>query len=279
MSSDLPTFLVVGAAKSGTTSLWEGLRRHPEVFLPSTKEIHFFDDDDNWSRGAEWYRTFFRLQDGRRAVGEATPSYLASPAAPARMAETVPHARLIAIFRDPVKRAYSSYFHMRYYGWEHRSFDQAVAEELRAPDWDLWPHYLAGGRYAAQLERLAEHFARAQILTVLLDDLRSAPVPTFAGVCMHIGVDPALGSVPAGATNTFREVRFERVARKLPDSWLPRRLPPNLWKLVVRMFTRTGGAPPPMDPGTRKILYDAFAEENDRLARWLGRDLPKWAAS
>ncbi len=279
MSREFPTFLIVGAAKSGTTSLWKALGRHPGVFASKTKEIHFFDEDSNWERGEKWYRSFFEGNRSLAAAGEATPTYLSTPTAPARMAATVPDARLVAILRDPVKRAYSQYFHMRYYGWENRSFAQAAAEELRSRNWDLAPHYLAMGRYAMQLEHLAEHFSREQIRVVLLDEFRTDPSSTLRQVLGHIGVDPSVVPEADAAENSFREVRFEPLARRLRASSLVQRLSPRGWELMVRMFTRTGGAPPPMEPQTKQTLYRAFAEENERLAAWLGRDLSAWKAS
>jgi hypothetical protein len=273
-----PTFLIVGAAKSGSTSLWKGVQSHPDVFVSPTKEVHFFDEDENWDRGQGWYRSFFRGHYEQRAVGEATPTYMSSPAAPARMGQTVPAARLVAILRDPVRRAYSQYFQMRYYGWESRTFDEAVADELKAPGWNLEPRYLAIGRYASQLERLGDHFERDQILVVITDDMRAALAATYQRVFAHIGVDPLATSVPNIAENGFREVRFESLARKLRASRVARGASPRTWDLMVRMFTRTGGAPPPMDPRTRRMLDDAFGEENARLAAWLGRDLSAWTA-
>ena len=275
MPTDLPTFVILGAAKSGTTSLWKGLQGHPDVFVSPTKEVHFFDDDANWNQGVDRYRAFFEGHRSERAVGEATPSYLATAAVPARMGSTVPEARLIAVLRDPVERAYSWYFHMRYYGWESRSFDDAVAEELRTPGWDLEPRYLANGRYAEQLERFGEHFERSRILVELLDDLHAAPAPTFQRVLAHIGVDPHLASFPDVAENTFRAIRFEPLARKLMTDKVVRG--PRMWRLMYRIFTNTGGTAPPMNPRTERMLYEAFAEDNERLAAWLGRDLPEWA--
>jgi len=279
MSSQLPTFLILGAAKSGTTSLYSALGKHPDVFVSYTKEIHYFDDDQNWARGEDWYRTFFETSGGERAVGEATPSYLANPVVPARIAKTVPGVRLIAILRDPVQRARSWYFHMRYFGWEHRSFEEAVAEELQVPGWDLPPHYLAGGRYRDQLERLTEYFDREQILVALLDDLQADPGATFETVMDHVGVDPTPGVAPRVAENTYKEVRLEPLARRIQSSRLAARVSPRSRERLVRAFTRTGVTPPPIDPATSATLYAAFEEENEKLGAWLGRDLSMWSGS
>jgi hypothetical protein len=105
----LPDFVIIGAQKCGTSSLYHLLTRHPHVERAATKELHFFDL--LFDEGIEWYRQCFpppKLKDGRRTIhGEATPGYLFHPLVPERMAEAVPQARLIALLRNPANRAYS----------------------------------------------------------------------------------------------------------------------------------------------------------------------------
>src|ERR1051326_983405 len=115
----LPTFLIIGAGRSGTTSLARYLGSHPHVFMARAKEMHFFDSD---SKTREWYRPRFAEARRQTAVGEATPNYLYEPAAIKRMAAIVPEARLIAILRDPVDRAYSHYWQNRSLGKETMTF-------------------------------------------------------------------------------------------------------------------------------------------------------------
>ena len=103
----LPNFVVIGAMRSGSTSLYKYLQAHPDVFMPR-KEIHFFDV--KWDRGIAWYHTRFEGYAGQTAIGEATPTYLADPVALDRMAATIPDARLVAVLRDPIDRAYSHYW-------------------------------------------------------------------------------------------------------------------------------------------------------------------------
>jgi len=156
----LPDFLVIGAQRSGTTTLFYDLCRHPQVAGSPVKEVHFFDH--HFSRGVGWYRSFFpptaaqeraRRRGGELLGGEATPNYLFHPAAPERAAETVPHVRLIAILRDPVDRAYSHYRKSVERRVERLSFEAALAAEERTMVFFEAPH-----RTEATLAAMAEAF-------------------------------------------------------------------------------------------------------------------------
>jgi len=194
----LPDFIIIGGMKCGTTSLLHHLNQHPQVAAAAVKEVHFFDTQ--FSRGADWYRTFFptkaalegaRQRLGKNVVtGEASPYYIVHPHAPRRIAETIPHVKLIALLRDPVSRAYSHYAHNcrpkhRRKGREPLSFEEALArEEIRTAgefermiadeqyDSPAFRHYSYArrGMYLEQLRRYAEHFDRSQILVLKAED-------------------------------------------------------------------------------------------------------------
>lgn len=277
MPGTLPNFLIVGAAKSGTSSLWHYLRAHPDVFVPSQKEIYFFDRDHLFRRGADWYASLFAEAGAKKAIGEATPTYMSSPAAPERMASIVPHARLVAILRNPIDRAYSHYLHARLYGMERATFPEAVARERRAPDGSEWLFYLPLSRYLPQLERLVKHFPREQLLVLILDDLERDPVQVFKTLCGHLGIDET--TIPGNVgevTNTYRELRLKPLADLIFGSRVWKRIPKKIQPPIARMFIREGREHEPMDPSTRAELADYFAADNAALADWLGRDLSMW---
>src|SRR5437764_7156012 len=108
MAPPLPNFFIIGAMRSGTTSLTRYLNAHPDVFVAPGKELHFFDQ--RFDRGLDWYRDCFERAAGQRAIGEATQSYMYDAEAMTRLAVTVPKARLLAILRNPVDRAWSHYW-------------------------------------------------------------------------------------------------------------------------------------------------------------------------
>ncbi|MGH2796046.1 MAG: sulfotransferase [Actinomycetota bacterium] len=278
MAGRLPSFLIVGAAKSGTSSLWHYLREHPDVYVPPRKEINFFDDHNAFAQGVEWYSGLFTDAGDRKAVGEATPSYLTVPEAAERMASLVPDARLVAILRNPVDRAYSHYLHARYYGLERVTFPEAVERERTAPEGAAWPYYLLSGRYLIHLERLVEHFPREQLLVLLLDDLEQDPAGTFRTLCRHLHIDESvLPKIVGEVTNRYRESRFPRTFGLILKPAVWKRIPQRYRPKVARVFTREGREPEPIDERTRDELTRYFAEDNRRLGEWLGRDLSIWS--
>jgi hypothetical protein len=180
----LPNFVILGAQKSGTTTLYTQLTTHPAVMPALRKEVHYFDASP---RPIEWYRAFFprrRAVEARAAsvghavTGEATPFYLFHPGAPARLRAAIPHARLIVVLRDPVQRAVSGYHHAVRMGDETRAIDVALdpanvevlADAVQWYDDPACPArrhgYLARGRYAEQLERWFATLSREQMLVL-----------------------------------------------------------------------------------------------------------------
>ena len=278
MGQTLPTFLIVGAARSGTTSVWQYLRDHPDVFMPDEKEVNFFNEDGSFDRGLDWYAGLFAPGRGKKAIGEASPSYLASTEAAPRMAAVVPDARLVAILRNPIDRTYSHYLHGRFFAVERRSFRHAVEQELRSPGDVPWPfNYVAQSHYHEQLVRLNAYYPREQILVQLLDDLRTDPAAAFRSVCEHLGIDPTVIPASLGETkNAYRESRAQPLVRFLMRPAINRRIPKRVWPVIQRLVTREGGAPEPIDPDVRARLAEHFAPANVALGEWLGRDLSAW---
>lgn len=212
----LPTFIVIGAMKAGTTSLWRYLRSHPQVFTPEEKELGYFIAEKNWSRGRDWYLANFAGAGDTIAVGEASPEYTLGHAyrgVPERMAGLIPAAKLVYLLRDPVARLRSHYLERVRAGDEKRPPERALAEH---------PGYVMASRYMWQLERYLEHFPREQILLVTSEDLQRAPAATLATVFAFLGVEQGWEPAPVpDRTNTTGEVylRGERVARLRGSAW------------------------------------------------------------
>lgn len=195
----LPSFLVIGAQKAGTSALFKMLATHPELLAPEVKEQHFFDREEVFALGADHYRAQFPHPSGRRAHSfEATPSYLYLPQVPARIHAMLPEARLIAILREPVSRAYSAWNMFRSFAPEGprghlhdpRPFAQAVEDEMagRTPNWVH--HYLDRGLYSRQLERYHALFPRERLLVVRYTELKRDPASVLERVVRHTGLSP-----------------------------------------------------------------------------------------
>jgi hypothetical protein len=244
----LPDFLVVGAMRSGTSSLFKYLAQHPEVSPSLRKEVEYFTR--NFHEGETWYRQHFTLAARRHLAHargrpllsfEATPYYLFEPRCPERAHLLLPEARIIALLRDPVDRAFSDFQHMCRHGFEHLSFSEAleaehhrVGPELRRmaedPAYFSRDHhhfsYFERGRYAPQLRRWLTYYRRDQVLLLESQDLYRRPaevlhqVQDFLGLrrwvpkefrnYSYVGEPPARGRVDDG-------LRRELRARYAPD--------------------------------------------------------------
>ncbi|MDK3257094.1 sulfotransferase family protein [Blastococcus capsensis] len=194
---DLPTFIVIGAMKAGTTSLYHYLRNHEQIFMPKIKELDFFAEGGNWSRGMDWYRQQFHGAGDAVARGEASTLYTKYPqydGVPERIAAALPDVRLVYLVRDPIVRMRSHYEHRVALGAETAPPEIALLEN---------PIYLAYSQYAMQLERYAAHFPREQLLVVTSEGLRHDRAVTVREVYEFLGVDPSL-SPPALETEFYK---------------------------------------------------------------------------
>ena len=243
-----PGFLVIGAQRSGTTSLYQYLTAHPQVLPALRKEVHYFDFQHG--KGRRWYLAHFppvlsRQGDGRRWItGEASPYYLAHPLAAARVQAVDAKMKLIAILRNPVERAWSQYRHEVRRGVEWLSFEAALeaeperlsgaAEQLcRAPHFYSYAHhhfaYLDRGRYAHYLERWLTQFPRRQVLLLRSEEM-------------------------------FRDAN--RIANK---AFAFLELPPH--QLQVKPSPGVAAPGTPLEPPVRQRLERHFAADQEMLTR------------
>jgi len=209
----LPDFLVIGAQKSGTTSLYQDLVRHPCIEQSVEKEVHYFDWSENFKRGIWWYRSHFPLkihkyysaiiQKSMLVTGEASPDYLFYPYAPKRIAQILPDVKIIVILRNPVDRAYSHYHHEFSGGNETLSFEEAI----RIRDKELEPEirkmnqdenycsssfqrhsYLSRGVYWKQLQHWFQFFSKEQFLIICSESYFRDPVQEYQKITRFLGL-------------------------------------------------------------------------------------------
>lgn len=200
----LPDALIVGAAKSGTSSLYAWLAQHPSVCVPKTKELRFFDNQ--WDKGGRWYAACFEPRGGQSVVLEATPNYLPHPLAAERVRSTLPNAKLIFLLREPVSRAYSHHQYRVAQGLEPLSFADALdsedarlegAEEVQrqggvAKAFNLYT-YRHTSTYAPLLERWLAHFSCEQFLFLKAEELFTRPGEMTGRVLDFLGLPPCPG--------------------------------------------------------------------------------------
>lgn len=293
----LPNFLVVGAAKSGTTALWDYLRQHPQIYLTPLKETNFFALDGTppafagpraeiLNRDAIWrfddYCRQFDGLEGESAIGEICPRYLFTPGTAKRIKKYVPNVRIVAILRNPADRAFSGYAMYRRDGFEPAaSLSQALADEPRRikENWAYAIHRRYG-YYGAQLAEYYDQFDAAAIRVYLYEDFLNDPNGMLADLFAFIGADP--GFVPNMATRPNRSgmianpvLRFLWTRTHAIRGALPL-LPKSVRQKIAAFVTSTRMDPLPFPDEVRNELLASYREDIFRLERLIGRDLSAW---
>ena len=300
----LPTFVIVGAPKSGTTALATFLGHHPDVFVSNPKEPHFFDAA--YDKGmAAYLRDHYGGWGQESAAGEATPSYLSVPYVAARIHDSLPKAKVIALLRNPVDRAYSAWWMRRARGMEPLSFAAAVGAErnaleagnvLAGPDAEqAWKAhiaseragdrprirmYLQSGWYGTHLGRYLDQVGPGRLRVVVADDLAADSREVVRGLWEELGVDPDFHPPDRGRVNEalgHRAAPLLRIARATRVMRLRSRLPEPTRERIKARLSRMGSQPP-MDPQDRAELVAYFAPEVAKLETLLGRALSAWRA-
>ena len=296
-----PTFLIVGAPRAATTSMHYYLAQHPDVVMSTTKEPNYFLFDHSGPRPVPFvandprivaksvtdttaYQRLFRV-GAQPAVGEASPLYLYTRQTPGQVASTLPDARIIAIVREPVERAYSHFGYVNDTLGEGTmaAFQAAVDAELEAPDEPYRPgsHWLRLGRYRRQLERWLAVVDRSRLLVLSYDDVTGATADTLARTCRFLSVDDRFGfdvetrynpSTPGGSGHAGA---LDRLVKPLRPH-LKRALPPRLAGALAhrRATARAGGATQTeVDASIRSRLAPYFADDVGWLRSEFGIDL------
>lgn len=293
----MPTFLVIGAAKAGTTALYDYLRQHPQVYMSPIKEPFFFAFEGQRlafrgpNEGAnraitslEAYEALFQPRAGETALGEASALYLPVPEAPHGIRRHVPGAKLIAILRDPVDRAYSSFLQLIRDDLEPcEDFAAALAlEESRIKDnWGFLWRYRQLGFYHAQLRRYFDLFPSDQLRVYLYEDLDRDPLSLLRDVFRFIGVDDSFVPDTSVRSNIsgFHRNRLSKFALgpHSPARAVLRHVVPL--ELRARMMNRINAkilVRPPLEHQIREELRRTFREDTLKLQDLLQRDLSAW---
>jgi hypothetical protein len=276
-AASLPNFLVIGAMKTGTDSLWQYLRHHPDVFMSELKEPDFFIAERNWGRGIDWYRRLFRDAGGAAAIGEASTGYSKFPrygGVPARIARFLPQARLVYVVRHPVERIQSQYVHNVLVEKERRPISKAVLEDRS---------YVDFSSYTMQIQRFLEHFPRDALLVITSEGLRADREATVARVLTLIRVEPSLP--PGVRGQEFHRTAEKRVARsgfellkKVPGYSAVSRLVPAGAKRATSEL-RTRGIDPAvfvLPDAVRTELGDRLRDDVGRLRTYLDPGFDGW---
>ena len=285
-------FVIIGAQRAGSTSLHRYLAAHPDIYLPREKEVPFFGDAAEFRRGPERLDRHFRGRTSESIAGLSYVGMMFLDGTAERLHEYDPRMKIVAILRNPVDRAYSAYWYHRRTGWDDSpSFEAALVRErdgrLSSDAVGDSMAYLRNGCYMSRLRPFVERFGQKRVHLLLTEDLKERPVETLRGLASWLG---ARGEFPAHAFDARHNVsampRLPRLQRMLMASGSPlkrfyRSSVPSFLRRAVRTQVTTRIARwnerpflyPEMDSRTRESLVQYYQPHNERLARFLSRDL------
>jgi hypothetical protein len=289
----LPNFIIIGAAKAGTTALYHYLGEHPQTFVSPLKETNYFayglDDRGQFLYGVPGvhqypiktlpeYERLFANSGNAAAIGEASPIYLECPQAAGRIRDVLPGAKIICSLRHPVDRAYSDY--QMYLRSRSRPLDPATDLTTTAAWTQPDSHWMKIGRYYEQLCRYYDAFPRSQIYTFLFDDFTRDALGVTRDIYRFLGVDPGftpdmttphnVGGMPA--SRLLESLFRNRSLKTAIEPWVPTRA--ANW--VRRLRTQNLKKAPPLPPEVKKALARHFAADITNTSQLIGRDLSHW---
>jgi hypothetical protein len=299
--TNLPNFLVIGAARSGTTSLYNYLQQHPEIYMSPIKEPQFFAYEKNWKKWSgpidkDQLKTFINnfgdyknLFDGvknEKAIGEASTKYLYSTTAPKRIKKTIPNIKLIAILRNPVDRGFSNFLRMKIISRESLDdYYEAVQEEVKRIKnnygW-MW-HNAKRGLYYEQLKNYYDIFDKKNIRIYLFEEFIKSPQKILKDIFIFLGVDETFK--PSPNYIYAKSIRFPR-SKKL--NFLLANPKINFFfngyykeknTFISRLKTSIGKKlykKPTLSEKTRKKLIEYYQKDIYKLEKLIGKDLSMW---
>jgi Sulfotransferase family len=300
--SRAPNFLVIGAGKAGTTSLWHQLSQHPQIYMHANKKLNYFafegekaqfkgplplqSEQYSVRKWDDYLREFNGVKD-ELAIGEACNLYLYSPTAARRIRESIPNARMIAVLRHPAERGYSRYLQLRGSGRETitRFEDALLAEDERvAQNW--WPefHYLRVGLYHEQLQRYFETFPAEQIRIYLHSDMLEKPLAVLQEIFAFLGVREEFVpdiDVKYNPTGIPKHKGIDWLLRTLKQAKpvAQRVLTKNQVEYLLRMGISVHSQnllKPKLSPEARQWMIHRYRDDTLRLQDVLRRDLSAW---
>lgn len=288
----LPNFLCVGAQKAGTTTLYEVLKQHPDIYLPEVKEPHFFDE--HYSKGVSWYeKNFFAGVQNQNAIGEITPAYLYIEQVPQRILETLgPKTKILFIFRNPADRAYSHYLMSKFNGFESASFEEVMGDTQPAGPLTTTEKrrfsYKERGFYGRQLNQYLRLFHKENMHFVLFEDLISEQKKeVYDAILDFLQVDRyALNfNIKSNVAKRVRNPLLQKIMNQTPwlSSLVKKLLPDASKRKVLRKKlksvnqTANSGPANKLSPELRaQLINNYYLEDIKLLETLISRDLSHW---
>lgn len=291
----VPDFIIIGAMKSGTTTLYQYLCQHADIFMTTPKEPGYFSRNEVYQKGPEWYLSLFANARPGQKIGEASTCYSRWPTyahVPERIFKSNPKTKLIYLLRHPVDRAYSHYGHLRFYHDKtYPSFEDALVAE---------PEIVDASKYMCQIEQFLQFFPKEQLYLVDFDGLIANPKDAVNEILAFIGCNEinlsfenGIKANEAGETSLKRKmlasvykIRRFPIIKQLVDVLLPKQFRKGLARHLVNIFfssrlghwlVKHGKAElPPLQSDTRSHLLQELKDDTQALEVFWGRNIRKW---
>jgi hypothetical protein len=289
-----PNFLIIGAPKAGTTSIYHFLSKHPQVYMPELKEPRFFalegktiDADDPVNKGCittiEDYKALFSKVGNQIAIGEASPMYFANEDAPEKIKKYLGSPKIIALVRNPIERTYSHYLFALQQGYEPAdcTLTEAVTNDsIVYKGFTRVRPYVKDSLYFENLSRFMKYHSPENLLVINFDDFIKDANKVIANLCVFLGIDPPDSEIPKeqfAKSGKPKNVFLHRLVNKS-------RIPLNLGKLIPKSFKESLKAKvndsnlvkPKITAEEKQLLRDIFKKDVEQLSKLLNKDFEYW---
>jgi hypothetical protein len=271
-----PNFIIVGTMKSGTSSLADLLSSNNNIYIPE-KELHFFDNfggyKKRWNYGLDWYSKQFLNAEENQIIGEKTPTYSYLKDVPDRILKTLPDIKLIWIFRNPVYRTYSNYWHAVINGAENKSFTYAINNEEQRMKKNIWFGYKKRSNYAEQVENYLKYFNLNKMHFITLEDLKENPEKVLRSTCTFLDVNFDKNMLSRNKISNKSYLPKSKILRY----YLRKLFGPN--SIIVKIDKKiniTKTPYPKMSSNELDFLNKYFQKSNLKLQKLTGLDLSHW---
>ena len=274
-----PNFLIIGAARSGTTSMFKYLENHPDIFMSEIKEINFFSNEKYWQKGIDWYEQHFSGAS-QKCIGEASTSYTSYPSlskTPERIFNYMPDAKLIYVVRDPIDRFLSHYLHRVARGLESREISDIINNHQD-------DFLLTQGKYHLQLEQYLKYFPLEHIQLLSIENLKNDPTETVRSIYEFLDIDTAVADTQAHSrhnanTKVTRKGRLGQHILNFYHNNIEQVAYPYRFKKMFLWAAEIGAVevePPDLGEESLATLKNYFRDDIKRLKQLSNLDLEAW---
>lgn len=283
-------FFLIGAQKTGTTTVFDWLKKHPEVFFPEAKEIQYFAMDSYYKQGVKYLEPFYRAVGNEKCLGMSYVHLMFFPKCAERIYRYNPEGKIIIVLRNPIDRAYSSYWFARRNGWEQiDSFEKTLELEQERLNGSYMEQaeltYLTHGHYADQIDQYYDLFGKENVRVLLTEDLRLRPEDTMLSVLNFLGLSEDVSKIDFAKSSNMSSMPKNMAIQRILTSHdglavklgalLPGSMKEVIRKNIIRPMLNRNIQPfsyPPISPEIRSHLVEYYLPHNKRLNGLINRE-------